>query len=459
MDLLYFFLCFTVFGSSLSQVTLTGTNSKVSASSTGADYPTGRLATYASDASTATFITSSEYASLTKALASSMTGASSSTDGTRSTSPTNTQTLLVGGANSTTTSQAGTHNAKSTSSSAIPTNTQPCNGYPKLCNRKFSNITYVAAHNSPFIQPNNVARNQMLDVTTQLNDGIRMLEMQTHYLDGKMYLCHTSCDLLNAGTLEAYLHTVTQWLRANPYEVITILMGNQDFVLPQNYTQPFTASGLIDYAYIPPKMPMGLDDWPTLAEMILLNKRAVIMLDYQANQKAIPWLLDEFSQMWETPFSPTNRSFPCTPQRPPNAPREVYENRMFMANHNLNIEVDVAGLSLELPAFNLIKETNAVVGYGSAGLTADTCTQDWSRSPNFLLVDFYNIGTYNASSTHTPTLNGSVFEVAARANNVVYHSDSCCGTAKSSKAALGRDAPWRGYVSVIISVLWSLYSL
>ena len=47
-----------------------------------------------------------------------------------------------------------------------------------------------------------------------------------------MYLCHTSCDELNAGTLEAYLSTVKDWLDRNRYEVITILLGNEDFVDP-----------------------------------------------------------------------------------------------------------------------------------------------------------------------------------------------------------------------------------
>jgi hypothetical protein len=64
--------------------------------------------------------------------------------------------------------------ATSASSSAQPTNTQPCNGHVQFCDRKFSNITMVAAHNSPFVRAGNAASNQALDVTTQLNDGIRM---------------------------------------------------------------------------------------------------------------------------------------------------------------------------------------------------------------------------------------------------------------------------------------------
>lgn len=61
-----------------------------------------------------------------------------------------------------------------TTSSAEPSNTQPCNNYPELCTRKYSNITEVGAHNSPFVKAGNAASNQELGVIAQLNDGIRM---------------------------------------------------------------------------------------------------------------------------------------------------------------------------------------------------------------------------------------------------------------------------------------------
>jgi hypothetical protein len=46
------------------------------------------------------------------------------------------------------------------------------------------------------------------------------------------------------------------------------------------------------------------------------------------------------------------------------------------------------------------------------------CTAIWKRYPTFLLVDFYDAGA------------GSVFEVAALANNVTYPG-GCCGKVKS----------------------------
>src|SRR5271154_2730469 len=189
-------------------------------------------------------------------------------------------------------------------------------------------------------------------------------------------MCHTSCDILNAGSLENYLSTVVAWLAVNPYEVIAILLGNSDLATPQTYIDPVTNSGLKSYLYTPPKIPMGLDDWPPLAEMILTNQRVVLMLDYEANQTAIPWLLDEFGQMWETTFSPTTASFPCTAQRPPAdwsgaLPRS---NIMYMANHNLNVEISIGSISLLTPAYGQLSGTNADTDtYGALEATRLNC--------------------------------------------------------------------------------------
>ena len=46
---------------------------------------------------------------------------------------------------------------------------------------------------------------------------------------------------------------------------------------------------------------------------------------------------------------------------------------------------------------------------------------EWPRPPSFLLVDYYNDGSYP----------GSVFEVAAQMNNVTYNRP-CCGQVASA---------------------------
>lgn len=340
-------------------------------------------------------------------------------------------TLLQGSMRSSSTSSnatmTGNSTASRTSASALPTNTQACNNYPEFCSRKYSNITFVGAHNSPFVLLNNAASNQQLGVIDQLNDGIRMFETETHYnaTTSTLSCCHTSCDLLDVGTVQSFLANITGWIKTHPYDVVTILLSNSDFIGVGNYSAPIVNSGLINYAYVPPQIPMNLSSWPTLSEMILMGKRAVIFMDYNANQTAVPYVLDEFSQMWETPFSPTNQSFPCTQQRPPNLSRQAAENRMYMANHNLNTEISLAGTSILVPTLALINQTNALNGTGSLGLMANNCAAAWPNSPNFLLVDYYNQGS-------SP---GSVFEVAAQQNNVTYNR-ACCGLVQSAAYSL-----------------------
>ena len=362
-----------------SSILLSGTNTVGSSISNlgGDDIPTGSDVSYISYSTTSTQNSSTVILATTFAVA----NGSILSDGssTQSSSTSTSISLLQGtkGASATTSISNSTSNstASSTSTSAGPTNTQPCNNYPEFCSRSYSNITFVAAHNSPFVNPNNAAANQQLPVLNQLNDGIRMLQGQTHYnsTTNTISYCHTSCDLLNAGTAQEYFTKITTWVQAHPFDVVTLLIGNSDFIGVGNYTAPLEASGLTQYAYIPPQVPMNISSWPTLSSMILLRKRVVIFMDYNANQTQVPYILDEFSQMWETPFSPTNRSFPCTQQRPPDINRTQAEQRMYIANHNLNTEISLAGTSLLVPSTPLINETNAVNGTGSLGLMANNC--------------------------------------------------------------------------------------
>lgn len=379
------------------------------------ELPTDARATYHAFQSTVT-LSSSTYTNTTRSVNNGTIAASVGTSRTTamsSISSTSTRTILEGTA--------------TRSQSSEPTSNVRCNGYSEFCNRKYSNVTYVVAHNSPFHVPNNAASNQMLDVNTQLDDGIRGLQSETHYVNDTVFLCHTSCDELNAGTLEAYLVKVKSWLDANRLEVVTILLGNEDFIDPGNYTAPVTNSGLLDYVYTPPTQPMDIDGWPTLGDMILSNKRVVMMLAYDANQQKVPWLLDMWSYQWQTPFSPTNVSFPCTVQRPPGQDRETSERRLILANHNLNVDLDVQTLDINIliPNFVELTNTNAnTTSLGAASETINQCTNEWGRPPNFLLVDYYNIGNFN----------GSTLAAAAQANNVTYNVNSCCGHGSQSTA-------------------------
>lgn len=339
-------------------------------------------------------------------------------------------------------------NLTATASVPEPTNTQPCNNYVDLCSRKFSNITQVGCHNSPFVRPGNSGSNQELPVKTQLDDGVRFLQAQMQWPANSSvpHFCHTTCDLLDAGPITDWLSQVTEWVDAHPYDVVTILLENGNYSDPSLYVPFIQQTGILKYTFVPTVFPMGLEDWPTLENMIIHGNRVVMFLDYKANQTAYPWLMDEFSQMWETPFDPVDRTFPCTVQRPPDLSTEAAEDRLYLMNHNLNAEFNVFNLELLVPAVSLLNQTNAAEGYGSVGLAANNCRTDWGRAPNVLNVDYYNYGS--------PM--GSVFEAAARLNNVTYNG-TCCGKVQASDASVvmggsrGVFLSWAGVVSLVAS--------
>jgi len=307
-----------------------------------------------------------------------------------------------------------------------PTNTQPCNNYVELCTRKYSNITNVGCHNSPFVRPGNSGSNQELPVKQQLDDGVRFIQAQIQFPEGSNipHFCHSTCDLLDAGPITEWLGEVTDWVEAHPYDVVTILLGNGNYSQPSLYAPYIQRTGILKYTYEAPYLPMRLDDWPTLENLILRGKRVIMFMDYNANQQEYPWLLDQFAQMWESPFDPQDRDFPCTVQRPPNLSEEDAKDRLYLVNHNLNVEFNVFGASLLVPAVSLLNETNSATGYGSLGVTANQCREDWGRAPNILNVDYYNYGD--------PP--GSVFEVAAEMNNVTYDRP-CCGVEQGSASS------------------------
>ena len=175
---------------------------------------------------------------------------------------------------------------------------------------------------------------------------------------------------------------VAQWVRTHPYDVVTIMIGNPDYIPPGKFVDPVERSGLMDLVFTPSKIPMTREDWPTLSSIIFSGKRVVVFMDYEANQTAYPWLIEEFAHIWETPFSPTDPTFPCILQRPPGLSRPDMDARLYMANHNLNLNFNLANLNLLIPNTASLVETNAVSGPSSLGLMANQCTSKFSL-PSF----------------------------------------------------------------------------
>ncbi|CAK7227385.1 hypothetical protein SBRCBS47491_006551 [Sporothrix bragantina] len=354
---------------------------------------------------------------------------------------------------------------KAESTNSTWNNVTVCNGHAELCSRKYSNVTMVGAHNSPFVVHNNLASNQHFKVTQQLDDGIRFIQAQIQFPvkdDGTgPHFCHTSCALLDAGPITQWLSEVRQWVDSHPQDFITILLGNGNYSDPSMYAPYIESTGIVQYAFVPPAHPapttgsMPLDDWPTLGEMLSDNKRVLMMLDYKANQTKYPWLIDEFAYLWETPFDPTvdevpvTETLPCNVQRPPGLASSTAQKTLFLMNHNVNLAVSLLGETIMVPAVALLNQTNAATGINSLGAAADVCIETWGRPPLVLNVDYYDRGS--------PP--GSVFEVAARLNGVTYNN-TCCGKTLApveSGAMRNRASLFKAtMIALIVKAMWLL---
>jgi len=257
-----------------------------------------------------------------------------------------------------------------------------CNGDSSLCDRSYSNVTFIGAHDS-YAVGSSVADNQDKDVTSQLNDGIRALQIQTHNESDGIHLCHTSCTLLDGGTLESYLAKVASWVSSNPNEVITLIMVNIDNLPPTSFTSAFESSGISNYAYSPSSATLALSDWPTLGSLIDQGKNVVVFIDYEANYQEVPYLIDEFSNMFEDAYDVTTTTWDCGANRTSGSP----SSQLMLINHFLDTTYNFAGTQFWVPDKTQLNVTNSE---SSLSFHVGNCQTIWGRKPNIILLDFYD---------------------------------------------------------------------
>lgn len=277
-----------------------------------------------------------------------------------------------------------------------------CNNSPDLCSRAYNNILHLGAHNSPFRRDASTrfstSGNQYYNSTVQLNAGVRLLSGQVHKQNGGYHLCHSSCDLLDAGTLTKWLQEIKAWLDNNPNDVVTILLVNSDDATPSDLAQQFNSANIVDYAYRPPSSTAAPESWPTLQSLIDADTRLMVFVG-SLNPSQISasenYLMDEFTFIFENSFDNTAISdFSCTPDRPSavrgNSQAAVASNRMPFTNHFL---YEKALFDIQIPAVDNITVSNAPGSdQGMLGAALSACRSEYGRIPTFTLVDFFNEG-------------------------------------------------------------------
>lgn len=293
-----------------------------------------------------------------------------------------------------------------------------CNGYVQLCDRPFNDVAFVATHNamSAADEPGWFIPEQPTGLVGQLDAGVRVLLIDTWYgqttttpgliatapgshaaalaqaeqLFGpevvssvlrlreavaptpvgpiEPYLCHGLCEI-GATQWEPQMAEVKAWLDAHPREVVTFFI--EDSVSPADTAAVFRQAGLLPEVYTP----QPGQAWPTLGEMIASGHRVVVLMENHGGGKTYPWMQEGFDVVQDTPFSnPTVASLSCELNR------GSASNPLFLVNYWLN------------NFRSLVSDARTINAYNLLWPYLQRCQAERHHLPNFVAVNFYNLG-------------------------------------------------------------------
>lgn len=349
-------------------------------------------------------------------------------------------------------SQAYTSTA--TTSASTSTSTVACNNSPDLCGRKYSNITHMGAHDAAFLRDsstdNSVAGNQYYNATKALSAGIRLLSAQVHNSNGTLELCHTTCALLDAGSLESWLSKIKGWLDDNPNEVVTILLVNSDDEDVSSFGAVYESSNISTYGYTP-STTSASNDWPTLQTMIDDDTRLVTFIAAINYSTTYPYLLNEWDYVFETAYEVTSYTeFNCSLDRPTSlssSSSAISSGYLGLMNHFLYKSLTSTTMLPNVDDIDTTNSDNSSLS-GSLAWEAYECDSEWGQAPTFMLVDFYSEGP--AVST-ADEING--ITASGRTNET---SSSSAAASSSLRGLVGDGSLRIGLLTVALSCWMAL---
>ncbi|KAF2030925.1 hypothetical protein EK21DRAFT_64287 [Setomelanomma holmii] len=322
-----------------------------------------------------------------------------------------------------------------------------CNNSPSLCSKAYNNITHLGAHDSPFTRNDktsfSTSGNQYYNSTVQLEAGVRLLSAQVHKANGSSgttswHLCHSSCDLLDMGTLESWLSEIKTWMDKNTNDVVTVLIVNSDDASASDLGSQFASSGIDQYAYTPSSATTIPKTWPTLQSLINNGTRLMTFVaSLSSTSSQYPYLMDEFTFIFENDYnnnSPSNYS--CNPNRPTSlttTEAALSSGRMFLMNHFL-YETQLFGI--QSPNASYAGTTNAQTGYGSLGVSVQNCTGVYGKGPTFVLVDWINMGPAIASVDAANGVSGATGRLSVSTAPLTQSSTGGVGRQQGSMLAV-----------------------
>jgi hypothetical protein len=247
-----------------------------------------------------------------------------------------------------------------------------CNGSASLCGRRFDEVAFAMTHNAMAVDDEGfAAANQHNGMDQQLADGIRGMMLDVHrFEDAGVWLCHGSCGFGKKPLLDGLL-VLKAFLDAHPRELLTLEI--EPYVPANEVAAVFEAAGLGSYVHT---QVLG-QPWPTLGAMLDAHHPLVVFYeDGAAGDATAPaWYMPLFKYSFDTPYhAETPAELTCT------LGRGAAGNALFTLNHFLTSPVAAPDLAEQVNHDPFLIDR------------ARACQTAFGHIPNFVAVDYYDIG-------------------------------------------------------------------
>jgi len=251
-----------------------------------------------------------------------------------------------------------------------PTTEKPtpdtCNGWTELCDLTPLEITTPMTHNSHASLErgyHETAANHVAPIPTQLEDGIRALNVDVYEEEGQMLACHGYCTL-GSQPLDEVWAEIVDFLDAHPREVVWLQL--QDGAPLSSILAAFEDAGMHDRAWVHD------GEWATLGEMVADDTRLILSGGEGGGDEA-PWYHPDATLSYATNYGyPNVDSMDCALRYP------VAEGALFELVHTFLGPIAWQDLSEE--------------GNPSLASRLEECEAEVGRQVNLLTVDWYQHG-------------------------------------------------------------------
>ena len=274
------------------------------------------------------------------------------------------------------------------------------NAAGELSAKAYNQIAFLTTHNAfNNAEENFTYPNQDYSITRQLVDGVRALMLDVYEVSSERYEYH-SFSALGKKPFVDDLIQIKQFLDNNPNEVITLIL--ECYTSANNIETDLKSAGLHDYLF----SKNADKTWPTIAEMISNGKRLVVFSDKNDATSSQSWYHYVWKYAVETSFEVTdvadfNYSFN----------RGNVGNTFFILNHF------VVSKTLGVGSRNAAIQANTYTTLSERIKNSETKA---NKFPNFVVVDFYNLGDCVSVINEFNGLSNSLVKVPDSLNLKVY---------------------------------------